>query len=68
MPGIKTNQKRPYIRRPGLKADAVKLGVRYEHLRMVVMGIRESKKLLNAYLALHQEATADLKPAPTHPH
>ena len=40
------------MRFPGICTDAHHLGVHRNHLRMVLLGIRESKKLMRAYREL----------------
>jgi hypothetical protein len=47
-----TTKKRKYRPRPGAVAAALQLGVTYSHLRRVVAGERQSKKILRQLRAL----------------
>jgi len=48
---------------PGVKQAACALGVSYEHLRMCLMGVRQSRRLMARYVELkgQQEQAAATK-------
>jgi hypothetical protein len=47
-----TTKERKYRPRPGAVAAPLRLGVTYSHLRRVLAGERESRSLVERYLAL----------------
>ena len=55
--------KRRAVKFPGIVTDAETLGVTRQHLYGVLVGSRQSRRLLNAYRALKGEAS---KPSTTH--
>jgi hypothetical protein len=54
-----TKHRAQYIKRPGMKAAAKKLGCTYHHLRRVAIGAVKSPALFARYKALQNQSPAN---------